>query len=184
MGTPKKKRKIIPILTAIAIIGIPLFLAFYGAVFFALYPEIAAKHLANFLVLPLLTLGLLFWSITKNRIYKKQETKKFWKSLKNALFEAAIIIFIFFYIVRPVIAGAILFINSNVGHQQDVVLKGKIIAKKQYHSSYSYDHKLTIRTDSTTLIFDTDIKTIVHYRKGDSINMTMKRGCLGLLYKK
>jgi len=179
-----KTNKIKALLLIILIIGLPFFLAFYELIFLSYYPETIADQWAGYVVLPLLIVSISFMAIEKYKAYRKSESKKIWPSLKTTLLQGFIVLIFFWYILRPIISGAIIFINANIGQQTEEIVEGVIIARKDYNGSRSFEYKLTIKTDFEVLIFDTDTKVIVTHHKGDVFKEKMIRGSLGLLYNR
>jgi hypothetical protein len=167
----------------ILIIGIPLFLANYESIFLACYQQTVTDLWALYILVPLMFISIVIDGIDSFKKYTKSDNVKLWKFLKATLLEFAIIFIVFAIVLKPVVSGTFILINAAIGHQTSEIVDGIIIDRIDY-SGRAYEYKLSIKTDSEILIFDTDIHTIVHYHKGDRFNEKMKRGCLGLLYNK
>ncbi len=183
MATIPTKKMLKAILLIFLIICLPLFLALYEQLFLSYYQESIADLWASYFVIPLMGITIIYLSIGNYKTYHSTESKNLKKTLKNALLEAFIVFIFFFYIFSPIISGTIIIINANIGHQNEEIVEGLIIGKRDYNGRSSHEYRLTIKTDTEVLIFQTDTKVIVNHHKGEFLKETMKRGSLGLLYK-
>lgn len=183
MPATKKHKYIIAILLILAIIGLPLFLALYEQIFLSYYQENIGDSRANYLVYPLLTIALIFWIINQFKTNKKSESKKTRKTIQKAIFEVIVIVIMFIVVLRPVVSGTFILINTCIGKQTPEIIEGKVIARIDYSGTRSHEYELTIETGNQVLIFQTDWAAVHKYKKNDTFKETMKRGSLGLLYK-
>lgn len=176
------RMKPIALLYIFLLIVIPFLLVMYEEMFLSFYQESVADSWANYFVVPLMIIAIIFDVINNLKKYRSSESQKILKTLKEVLLEAFIIIVFFIYIFRPIISGAIIIINANIGHQSTEIVEGTVTAKIADAGRRSYEFKLTIKTDSNVFEFQTDGKLINSYNEGDAFKETLKKGSLGLLY--
>lgn len=174
-------------LTLIIIFLILLGLFFGLYQFFLLYfEEQKADKIADYIILPILTILSLFIIISEYVSTKKRwrfSFKDFIKFVGSTILGVAVAYILF---IRPVISGFILFINTNIGQQNEIDFQGLIIDKREFNSSKSGEHWLTIKDYNTNKIykFETFGFESKKYNINDRFEKKMKKGCLGLLYSK
>ena len=177
-----KVKKITIIITCIVILILTfIFFAFYDSKY-SIFEESKANNIADYIILTLYSLVLLFFIITGLYISIKKNrfnAKDFLKEIVMTTFCFALFHFIF---LRASISGIILYVNENVGEQKEININGKITSKL-YIKGKGARREITIFTESDTKYeFDLDYTEIEKYQETIDFNQNLKIGYLGLVY--
>jgi hypothetical protein len=175
-------KKIIIVCSIAILILTIIYFAFYDSKY-AFFEEIKADRIADYIILVLYSLTLLFFIVTgiyisvkKNRFNPKEFLKEIiittiWFALFHLIF------------LRAVLSGVILCLNDNIGEQKEININGKIISKL-YIAGRGSTRELTILTQSKIeYLFDTAYDEIQKYEVNNEFNQKMKIGYFGLVYK-
>ena len=161
------------------------------SLFFGLYDlkyeyfeENKAERLVDYIGLIAYILILLFFIVTGIYISVKKNNFKPLEFLKEVGLTIFLITWFHVGFTTPVLSGVILFLNSNIGKQNEIMIEGQV-THKWINSFKCYStRELTVLTDSDiTYVFDVDRLEIKKYDIDSIFNKTMKVGCFGLVYK-
>jgi hypothetical protein len=160
------------------------------ALFFGLYDlkydyfeESKADRIADYIVLTIYILILLFFIVTGLYISIKKNNFKPIEFLKEIGLTTFLMLICHFAFIRGVLSGTILFLNSNIGIQNEIIIDGRVTKKKQI-SGKGATNELTILTNSNNIfLFDLVHSEISKYEIDTVFKKTMKVGCFGLVYR-
>lgn len=160
------------------------------ALFFGLYDlkyeyfeESKSDIIADYIVSTIYILILIFFIVTGVYISIKKNNFRpveFLKEIGLTTFLMAIFHFVF---IRNVLSGMILFLNSNIGTQNRIIIDGRVTAKLQT-SGKGATNELTVLANSDVIyLFDVEHSEMSQYEINSVFNKTMKVGYFGLVYK-
>lgn len=100
------------------------------------------------------------------------------------IFDFLIIGFICGFIIFFPIRGTILFTNRVVGHQREIHIHGTVQEFRYTKSRYERANRLFILDYQFDRTIGLRVRNDSVYKTGELIDLDMKEGCLGILYKK
>ncbi len=150
---------------------------------FEYFEEAKADRFADYIVLTIYILLLLFFIVTGVHISLKKNNfipAEFLKEIGVTTVTTALVHFLF---IRSILSGMILFLNSNLGTQNQVTIDGRITSKFQI-SGKGATNELKVLTASDDLyFFDVDRSEMSRYEIDSAFHKTMTIGCFGIIYK-
>ena len=164
----------------ILIIILIIYIIFYPLQF-EFYENLKAKKIADFIVIPIFFLLIiydLFWNIKK----REKDWRKYSLDLIKGL---GIFGILYFLILRSFFSSGIIFINSIFGEKEIVKVSGIITEKTDLKGSGKFigKYELIVDQNGNKFVFDSNHKSIENYKVNGHFEMEMKKGILNLIYK-
>lgn len=159
-------------------------LALSDNVLFDLFEEDKAKDWSYIIGAPFLiyiSLGLIYDKWKNNYKSNKDRIKTSFKYAWKGIFG-----FVFFYIfcIAPIVAAIIFLINSFIGPQETVTIKGQVVDISSFVSARGGKCQLEIQTKDEIIELETNLPVTNKYQVGDYFEEQLQKGCFGLLFKK
>ncbi|MDP5101824.1 MAG: hypothetical protein NWQ09_10890 [Nonlabens sp.] len=164
----------------ILIIILIIYIIFYPLQF-EFYEDLKAKRIAEFIVIPIFSLSILY-DLFRNLKKGEKNWRKYSINLVKGLGVFAVI---YFLILRSFFSGGILFINTVFGVKEIVKVSGIITEKTNVKGGGRFigKYELIVDQNGNEFVFDSNRKSIENYEVNGHFEMEMKKGILNLIYK-
>ena len=164
----------------ILIIILIIYIIFYPLQF-EFYENLKAKRIADFIVIPICCL-LIIYDLFRNIKKGEKNWRKYSIDLVKGLGVFAVI---YFLLLRSFFSGGIIFINTIFGAKEHVKVSGIVTGKKNFKGGAKFvgKYELIVDQNGNEFVFDSNSKSIENYEVNGHFEMEMKKGILNLIYK-
>jgi hypothetical protein len=165
----------------ILVIGTVVYFGSYEVFNLLYYQEDKADYYATFGLIPLLLyfpIALFYdkytFSIKDNRVMD---------ALKYSLEGVCFIVIVYYFIMVPVISGAILWSNDMFGPNEKIIVRGYVVDKYMSDGPKLSEYRLTVKASGVITTWNTNKIEASKFKYGDPFSMEMRKGYWGLLSK-
>ena len=148
---------------------------------FEFYENLKAKKIADFIVIPIFFL-LIIYDLFRNIKKGEKDWKKYSLDLIKGL---GIFAVLYFLILRSFFSSGIIFINTIFGEKEIVKVSGIITKKTDLKGGGKFvgKYELIVDQNGKQFVFDSNHKSIENFEVNEDFEMEMKKGILNLIYK-